>query len=273
LFDSVAEDYDAIRPGYPDALFDDVAASTGLVTGDAVLEIGCATGIATRSLLARGYRVTAVEPGRELAAVARRSAGDQPLKIVPTTFEAFDPGDERYRAVFSATAVHWVDPAVRWVKTEALLDEDGHLALATNRTVAGGTFHDLYAASLDLHRRFTPALAEETSPSQETLRTELEQGSSDIGTLWSVADPKRGDRPAGAAFLGPTLRTYRWEATYTTAQAVTLLSTYSPYLALPGPDREALFAGIAGPIEERFGGSVTRRYLSVLGVARRAESA
>jgi len=207
LFDSVAEDYDAIRPGYPDALFDDVAASTGLVTGDAVLEIGCATGIATRSLLARGYRVTAVEPGRELAAVARRSAGDQPLKIVPTTFEAFDPGDERYRAVFSATAVHWVDPAVRWVKTEALLDEDGHLALATNRTMAGGTFHDLYAASLDLHRRFTPALAEETSPSEETLRTELEQGSSDIGTLWSVADPKGGGRPAGAAFLRPTLRT------------------------------------------------------------------
>ncbi len=43
----------------------------GLAPGASVLEIGCGTGQLTRSLLARGLRVTAVEPGEELVARAR----------------------------------------------------------------------------------------------------------------------------------------------------------------------------------------------------------
>jgi NADH:ubiquinone oxidoreductase subunit 6 (subunit J) len=37
-----------------------------------VLEVGCGTGQATRSLAALGYPVTAVEPGAAMAAYARR---------------------------------------------------------------------------------------------------------------------------------------------------------------------------------------------------------
>ena len=68
VFDEVAEDYDRHRPTYPDMLVD--RACEGIGPGAAVLEIGCGTGQLTRSLLARGLRVTAVEPGEQLIRIA-----------------------------------------------------------------------------------------------------------------------------------------------------------------------------------------------------------
>src|ERR1700692_1794936 len=69
VFDEIAEDYDRHRPTYPDVLVD--RACEGIGPGAAVLELGCGTGQLTRTLLARGLRVTAVEPGQQLIARAR----------------------------------------------------------------------------------------------------------------------------------------------------------------------------------------------------------
>ncbi len=71
-FDQAAEDYQRTRPVCPPQLFDDLLESAGLKAGDRVIEIGCGTGQATVPLAGRGLAVTAVEPGHELAAIARR---------------------------------------------------------------------------------------------------------------------------------------------------------------------------------------------------------
>src|ERR1700755_1366206 len=71
VFDEVAEDYDRHRPGYPDVLVDQACEAAAIGPGAEVLELGCGTGQLTRSLLARGLRVTAVEPGTQLIARAR----------------------------------------------------------------------------------------------------------------------------------------------------------------------------------------------------------
>jgi 2-polyprenyl-3-methyl-5-hydroxy-6-metoxy-1,4-benzoquinol methylase len=76
IFNEVAEEYDRHRPAYPDALIDRACEVGGLGPGATVLEIGCGTGQLTRSLLARGLRVTAIEPGERLIAQAR----DQPWR-------------------------------------------------------------------------------------------------------------------------------------------------------------------------------------------------
>ena len=57
VFDAAAERYDEARPDYPDELFDDLVALARIEPGARLLEIGCATGKATRPLLARGFRV------------------------------------------------------------------------------------------------------------------------------------------------------------------------------------------------------------------------
>ena len=51
-------------PMYPDELFADLVAITGMNERSLVLEVGCGTGQATRSLAPLGCTVTAVEPAR-----------------------------------------------------------------------------------------------------------------------------------------------------------------------------------------------------------------
>jgi ubiquinone/menaquinone biosynthesis C-methylase UbiE len=72
LFNEVPELYDRVRPGYPDELFADLGTVTGIDRHTTVLEVGCGTGQATRSLAAFGCAVTAIDPGEGMAALARR---------------------------------------------------------------------------------------------------------------------------------------------------------------------------------------------------------
>jgi SAM-dependent methyltransferase len=130
VFDQVADDYDRHRPGYPDVLVDKACEAAGIGPGSRVLEIGCGTGQLTRSLLARELRVTAVEPGAQLLARARDQldgAGD--VRFVNARLEDAMLPAARYDVVFSASAIHWVDPAVSWRKAADALVDGGSLAL------------------------------------------------------------------------------------------------------------------------------------------------
>ena len=128
VFDTVAAEYDRNRPSYPDELIDQACRLGGLSAGDRVLEIGCGTGQLTRSLVARGLHVTAVEPGENLIALAGRLDGPGALQFVNRRFEdaSLDGG---FSAVFSASAFHWLDPDVSWGKVAHSLAPGGLLAL------------------------------------------------------------------------------------------------------------------------------------------------
>jgi SAM-dependent methyltransferase len=129
-FDQAAAEYDRRRPGYPDHLIDRACEISGLVPGSPVLEIGCGTGQLTRSLLARGLRVTAVEPGARLANLAReglRGAGD--LELVNSRFEDAELPRGHFRAAFAASSMHWVDPGAGWQRAAHALAPGGTLAL------------------------------------------------------------------------------------------------------------------------------------------------
>ena len=115
VFNEVADEYDRHRPAYPDTLIDRACEVAGLAPGARVLEIGCGTGQLTRSLLARGLRVTAIEPGERLIARARdQLAGAGEVEFVGARLEEASLPRAHYRAVFAASAIHWVDPDVGW---------------------------------------------------------------------------------------------------------------------------------------------------------------
>ena len=61
-FEAVADEYDAARPSHPNAVFDVLGPLDGL----RMLDVGAGTGIATRELVIRRARVTALDPGREV---------------------------------------------------------------------------------------------------------------------------------------------------------------------------------------------------------------
>jgi len=97
-----------------------------------VLEIGCGTGQLTRSSLARGLRVMAVEPGEQLIARARdQLAGAGEVQFVNARLEEASVPRAHYRVVFSASAIHWVDPDVSWRKIADALVDGGTVALVS----------------------------------------------------------------------------------------------------------------------------------------------
>src|SRR5439155_445449 len=118
VFDEVPELYDRVRPTYPDELFADLVAITGMNERSAVLEVGCGTGQATRSLAALGCSVTAVEPGAGMAAVVRQRLGTSPnVRVETSSFEGWDdPG-----GLFGPTIVRWY-PTVQWFDGEGFAD-------------------------------------------------------------------------------------------------------------------------------------------------------
>ena len=130
VFNRVADEYDRHRPVYPGELIDRACQEAGIGAGDLVLEIGCGTGQLTRSLLARGLRVVALEPGDRLRALARGNPADAgDATFVPARLEDASLPAGRFGAVFSASAIHWADPDVSWRRAAEALVPGGTLAL------------------------------------------------------------------------------------------------------------------------------------------------
>ncbi|GAA1035330.1 class I SAM-dependent methyltransferase [Virgisporangium ochraceum] len=249
-FGEDAERYDRARPRYPAQMFDDLAAA-GVRPGARVLEIGCGTGQATTDLAERGHRIVAVELGADMAAVARRNlARFGSVEVVTAAFEDWPLPDEPFDVVFSATAFHWIDPAVRVSKSADALRPGGLLATVRTEHIAGGN-PEFWVAAQTCYERFDPS----TPPG---LR---QQPAS------AIPEDDRELVPSGR--FGPArFHRYEWDASYTTAEYLDLLLTYSGHRALPAAQRSGLLDCIAGLIEGN-GGRIVKRYLTELRLARR----
>lgn len=91
-FSNVAAVYDAARPDYPEALFDKLASVAHIEPTDSILEIGCSSGQASRSLARWNCHDIALDPGAELLRIARERLTAHPnVEFVQTSFEAWQP--------------------------------------------------------------------------------------------------------------------------------------------------------------------------------------
>ena len=260
VFDEVPGLYDRVRPGYPDALFADLVAVTGMGDGSAVLEVGCGTGQATRSLAALGCSVTAVEPGRGMAALARRRLATFPdVEVETSRFEEWDDRGRRFDLVAAASSWHWVEPSVGWRRAHDVLRPGGWLAVLGHVVVRRPGEPEVYASTADLHERHAAGdPAWRNPPLEADVRT--------TGTGWGPPH----DAGASSGLFGPTI--VRW---YPTVQwfdgrgLADLLRSTSQYRRLEPDVREPLLDAVAERIRTHMGDRVARRYLSVLRLGRR----
>jgi SAM-dependent methyltransferase len=265
-FDEDAELYDRARPGYPPELYDDLAELAGAGPGSRVLEVGCGTGKATVPLAERGCRITAVEAGPNMAAVARRNlagagfgdgtgagAGAAAVEVVTADFESWPLPEEPFDAVVSAAAFHWIDPAVRMAKAAAALRPGGALAVVRSQHVRGGT-EEFFIEVQRCYERFDP-----DTPPGLRLRAAADIDGSD-----------HGEEVARSGLFGTTVfRRHEVDLTYTTSAYLDLLRTYSGHRALPEAARNGLLRCIANLIDGTYGGRVTKRYLIESAVSHR----
>jgi SAM-dependent methyltransferase len=249
----VPELYDKVRPTYPDELFADLVAVTGMGERSAVLEVGCGTGQATRSLAALGCSLTAVERGAEMAALARqRLEGAANVTIETSSFEDWDDRGRRFDVLVAAASWHWVDPSVGWHRAREVLRPGGWLALLGNVVVRRLGEPEVYAETADLHERFSPGNPDWCDPPLEDEIRATNEG-------WGPPN----DPPDG--LFGPTV--VRW---YPTVQwfdgngFADLLRTTSLYRRLDPSVREPLLDAIAERIRTRMDDRAPRRYLSGL---------
>ncbi|MGH2356127.1 MAG: class I SAM-dependent methyltransferase [Chloroflexota bacterium] len=251
-FDEDAALYDRARPEYPPAVFDDLATLGAIGPGRRVLEIGCGTGKATVPLAARGCEIVAVELGPELAAVARhRLARFAAVEVIVAAFEDWPLPHEPFDAVVVATAWHWLAPGVRVRKAAAALRPEGALTLIGTQHVAGGTaafFVEVQACYEQWMPGTPPGLRLPAAAAIPLEWPELERA---------------------GRFGPPSFRRYEWEQPYPTAEYLDVLQTYSGHRALAPAARRHLLADIARLIDSRYGGRITKRYLTEVRVAHR----
>jgi SAM-dependent methyltransferase len=245
VFGEVADEYDRVRPGYPDQLFDDALAYAGLESGGPVLDVGAGTGRATFALAARGAVVTALEPDPAMAAVLRGKA-PAAVRVEIAPLERFDQPKDHFGLVTSAQSWHWTDPSTRYERVAGLLRPGGALAIFWNRDWLAD--RALSRANMEVHREIAP------------------QMSAGVGPVAQREFPDLPDLAAHPAFTDVRRRVYRWTRRMSRADTLTLLSTHSEYRMLDEPTQARLFDALSPllPDEVEFEGG------TVLFLARKA---
>ncbi|HEX5440378.1 MAG TPA: class I SAM-dependent methyltransferase [Ktedonobacterales bacterium] len=250
-FDDVAALYDAVRPGYPVELYDDIRALSGVPDGGDILEIGCGTGQATLPLAQRGYHICCVELGSELATIARHNLAAYPnVEVRVGAFESEPLPEAAFDLVVSATAFHWVAPE-SYPKLARVLRPQGAIALFWNKHIAGAVDGGFFDRIQPIYREHVPEFAGDWNglPSADEL-------------------PDETAALAATGLFGPfTVGRYPWVARYDAMAYLNQLNTYSDHLALPADRRQRLHDGIANMIDGEFGGQITKQYIAVLYVA------
>ena len=275
VFDGVAAEYDRSRPTYPGELVDRACRVAGLRSGDRVLEIGCGTGQLTRDLLARGLRVTAVEPGKSLRGLAEENLdGLGPVEFVNARFEDAALPRGHFRAVFSASAFHWLDPEVSWQKAACVLAGGGTLVLLQYCGLEEERSRRDLEELMAILARTVPEIAAEWPRYRDlaAIVAGVAQRRENVSEVWAwIGSHDVAQSCAGRQFSDVQLATVPTLLEQTAGEISSLLRTASFYARLSPGQRLGLERETA-ELYERLGRPIRSSTVAVLVTARRAAS-
>ena len=196
-------------------------------------------------LAERGFSIIAVELGANLAEVARRKlAGFPQVEVVTSSFEEWEPHDERFDVVAAFNSFHWLDPHLRFAKSASVLRPSGSL----------GVFGSVFVVDDGADATWLEVVEDEAATAGFEPRH--------VNDLRDRSD----DFTEDGYFSTVIRRTYRSDLTYDADEYVALLASMSTYRALPDDVRAELFARLRRRIDAR-GGTVSPTRADVLYVA------
>jgi len=226
-FGEIADDYDRLRPGPPEAAIDWLLPAHCQVA----IDVGAGTGLLTRALARRVARVIAVEPDERMAAVLRtRSPG---VSVLSGSGEAIPVPDASADGVFVSSAWHWMDP--------------GRAAGEIGRVLRDGGRFGVIWTSLDRHADWLREL-------RRPARRPAGEAAAD-----QAARERAGHHevrlPEAAPFGHIATTSVTFTRTMAIGDVVDLQATYSMEITASPADRAAGLARARAALQERFPGA------------------
>ena len=123
--------YDRYRLAYPQRLIDRVISLAGLKPGDAVLDLGCGTGMLAIAFARAGMVVTAMDPEPEMLAAAQVCAESAGVAITASLGGSNDltPQMGPFRLAVMGRSFHWMDRPATLGMLDRIVTHDGGVAL------------------------------------------------------------------------------------------------------------------------------------------------
>ena len=234
-FNTEAALYHASRPRYPAILFDTIIQQTQLDDHARLLEIAPGTGQATEAMAKRGYDITAVELGDELAKIAREALQPYPtVNIINAPFETVDLPAEAFDLVYVATALHWIDLESRFCKPHHLLKSGGHMAIIGTTHVSDEEGDVFSNASQPIYKKYDPG---------EKYRDDFQ--------LPRLSELKSYDYDTDR-FTLVYFHAFRHIIDYSASEFARLLNTHSNVIATPTDRRTGFLSAIEDLIRTEF---------------------
>lgn len=250
-FDNTAVGYDRSRPAYPEELYQDIFEYGKIGAKSNVLEIGLGTGKATEPILKTGCRLVGIEPGENLAGLAKEKfKNDRNFLLYTNTLQDYACPAEFFDFIYSATAFHWIPEEYGYKRVYELLRSGGVFARFA------------YHAGPDKERKML------TDEIQKLYALYLNATQSP--KAFSEEDAVKIAEIAGRyGFIDLKYRLYELTKDFTADEYMELLRTYPNHMALEPCTREKLFKGIHSAINNH-GGVISVYYTVDLELARKA---
>ncbi|MBA2590118.1 MAG: class I SAM-dependent methyltransferase, partial [Alphaproteobacteria bacterium] len=130
-FAGTAAFYERYRLDYPERLLARLAGLMGLKAGDAVLDLGCGTGMLAVGFARLGMAVTAMDPEPDMLAAAQGAADTAGVTVnfVQASSHDLAPGMGPFRLAAMGRSFHWMDRAATLSVLDRIVTPDGGVAL------------------------------------------------------------------------------------------------------------------------------------------------
>ncbi|MBE5804128.1 MAG: class I SAM-dependent methyltransferase [Clostridiales bacterium] len=237
-FNTQAERYERMRPGYVPELYEEIFRHVPLNAASTAVEVGIGGGQATEPILRTGCRVIAVESGDQLAELCRHKFRHYPnFEAVTCKFEDFPEQPDSCDLIFSASAFHWIPEETGYPKVFRMLRPGGVFARFANHPFKDKGRPGMHEALQEIYAVYMPGslASDEYTQAQAAQRALIAE--------------KYG-------FVDISHHLYHRTRDFTAAQYVELLGTYSDHIAIEENTRRRFFAEIEAVID-RLGGVIT----------------
>lgn len=236
-FDDVVSTYDNIRPEYPEELFSDLFNYANTINGNKAIEIGAGTGKATTPILNAGFDVTAVEIGKNMAALLlEKFKSNNNFRVIVSAFEDTSLEENNYDLIYAATAFHWVDAEIGCPKVLRLLKNGGVFALFRYNAVpaVGEELYEEIQAVYEKHY-YTYYVSKERP---------TKKSSDDYKSPEEIYRGFRFNDMKDYGFNDVSMKLYESTRTFTADEYMLMFDTISDHRALPDENRALLYTGI-----------------------------